>query len=139
VRTVLGTRIIWLAVVATALLFAVSANAAGRLHQRFFFSPSRNISCELDQGGAIGSQAYCQTLTPPQNATLYPDGRVVACYGAMPSDCLGNAPEGTPVLGYGHSLSLGPFRCTSLKAGARCVVAKSGHGFLISRSGISHF
>ncbi len=34
-----------------------------------FYSPSRNISCELDyqRGSGIPDETYCQTETPPQS------------------------------------------------------------------------
>lgn len=49
--------------------------------------------------------------------------------------CEGNAAVDTPTLGYGSSTGLGPFRCVSATTGVTCTV--SGHGFQISRSGIS--
>jgi len=126
------------------VVFALSTTgstgvAAAYLHQRFFFSPSRNISCQMDQGKPLATRAYCQTFRPPQNATVYPDGRVTACFGSSTGQCLGDPPLNTPTLAYGRTVVLGPFRCASLRKGVRCVVICSGHGFLINRSGISHF
>jgi hypothetical protein len=42
-------------------------------------------------------------------------------------------------LSYGRSVTVGPFRCSSLKTGMRCVVRKTDRGFLIARSGIKRF
>jgi hypothetical protein len=42
-----------------------------------------------------------------------------------------------PVLAYGKQVSYGPFHCLSQEAGMRSVVAATGKGFLISRSGIA--
>jgi hypothetical protein len=128
-------------VVGSALLLlpaASGSSGSGRAAQRAFLSPSGNISCEMDRGNGVGTMAYCQSGRPPQNATLYPDGHVIACYGTG-ADCLGNPGDRTPTLAYGRSIRLDPFRCTSLRRGVRCVVIRSRHGFLISRSGLSHF
>jgi len=55
---------------------------------------------------------------PPQTATLYADGHVVACYGTRGgAACLCNPDAGfLPTLAYGRSVALGPFRCTSLRS-----------------------
>jgi len=36
-------------------------------------------------------------------------------------------------------VQVGPFRCTSLRSGIRCVVSASGHGFLIGASVFKRF
>jgi hypothetical protein len=41
------------------------------------------------------------------------------------------------MLAVGRSIELGPFRCTSLRAGVRCVVTKLGHGFTLSTRGVT--
>jgi hypothetical protein len=62
--------------------------------------------------------------------TLPASGRVKVCHGP---GCVANAPDREPKLRYGRSISLGPFRCTSLRTGVRCVVKKLDHGFLLLR------
>jgi hypothetical protein len=44
---------------------------------------------------------------------------------------MSNGPLGIPLL-YGRSISVGPFRCTALRGAVRCVVEKTGRGFLLS-------
>jgi hypothetical protein len=113
------------------------ASSGSTRHQRFFFSPSGNIECEMDSGmQVVGTRALCETSQPPQSATLHRSGHVTRCYGV---GCLSNAPDHTPTLAYGRKVTLGPLRCTSLRRGMRCAVVRSGHGFLISRSGIARF
>ena len=51
------------------------------------------------------------------------------CHGQK---CVGNPPEDARTLRYGHSISVGPFRCTALRRGVHCVVKKLGYGFLLS-------
>ena len=118
----------WCAIAMSALLVA-SASAA----VRWFHSPSGNIECEVSSGGAHGAYAYCQTFRPAASARLSANGRVHVCRG---TGCLGNGPENAFTLGYGRSVRVGAFRCTSLARGMRCVVIISGRGFLIARQGI---
>ncbi|HKD95230.1 MAG TPA: hypothetical protein VKB43_11035 [Gaiellaceae bacterium] len=101
--------------------------------QRFFFTPGRNgASCEIDFDMPELSEAWClayQSSRPERTAlavALRPDGTIKVCHG-----CVGNAPDQTQTLRYGQSVSLGPFRCTALRAGVRCVIRKSGHGYLL--------
>jgi hypothetical protein len=101
--------------------------------QRFFLSPSHNISCEIDVGQVgVADEAYCQTMQPLASATLTANGKVRACHGTR---CIGNPPEHDSTLAYGRSVSLGQFRCTSRVSGVTCL-GRTG-GFTISRSGIS--
>jgi hypothetical protein len=127
-----------LAAVGVVLAASASAAASDHVQQRFFLSPSGNISCEMDLFSSTDRTAYCQTFSPPSSATIFLDGHVEECFG-ITYQCLGNPPDGVHKLAYGDSAVLGPFRCSSLTGGVRCVVTRSGHGFLISRSGISHF
>lgn len=64
---------------------------------------------------------------------LQASGRIKVCHGL---GCVANGPENT-LLRYGHSIFLGPFRCTSLRTGVRCVVTKLGHGFLLRRHSVT--
>jgi hypothetical protein len=42
-------------------------------------------------------------------------------------------------LAYGKSVRLGPFRCTSRTDGMRCLVVRTGRGFLIGRETVKVF
>lgn len=97
-----------------------------------FLSPSRNISCQMLDGPPYpGHLVHCQSSSPPASATLEATGSYSTCSGIA---CLGNAAAGTPVLAYGHSLVLGPFRCASGQDGVACTVG--GRGFRISSGGV---
>jgi hypothetical protein len=123
-------RIVALAALALVLTAPL---AQASPHSRFFLSPSRNISCEVDVGVAgIPEQAYCQAMSPPASATLTAQGRLKTCHG---TGCLGNPPEHDPTLAYGRSFVSGPFRCTSRTSGVTCLAGK--RGFTISRAGVS--
>lgn len=97
-----------------------------------FYSPSKNISCEIDNGLGSGGTtgALCLTISPARSATLGTDSTVTECTGV---NCLSNAGVNTPVLAYNTSITLGPFTCVSLTTGMQCTLA-SGAGFLISKS-----
>jgi hypothetical protein len=95
-----------------------------------FYSPSKNISCEIDNndGTSATTSALCLTISPPKSVTLNTDSTLTECTGV---NCLSNAGTNTPTLAYGQSISLGPFTCASSTAGIKCTLA-SGDGFLIS-------
>jgi hypothetical protein len=97
-----------------------------------FFSPSMNISCEMDNnyGSSALTDASCLTVSPPKSVMLKTDSSLTECTGVS---CLGNAGENTPTLAYGQSVTLGPFMCASSTAGIKCTLA-NGDGFLISSS-----
>jgi len=97
-----------------------------------FYSPTKNISCEIDDTSTL-KQAFCLTVSPPQSVTMDVDGTLEKCAGAQ---CLGNAGDDTPTLDYGSATGVGPFRCVSATTGVTCTVP-NGTGFEISRSGIT--
>jgi hypothetical protein len=100
-----------------------------------FYSPSKNISCEIDNnlGSSALTSALCLTVSPPKSATLMTDSTLNECTGV---NCLSNAGENTPTLAYGQSITLGPFTCASSTAGMKCTLA-SGDGFLISSQAVT--
>jgi hypothetical protein len=100
-----------------------------------FYSPSKNISCEIDNnvGPSATTSAYCLTLSPARTVTLKTDSSLTECTGM---NCLSNAGTDTPTLAYGQSITLGPFTCASSTAGMKCTLA-NGDGFLISSAAIT--
>lgn len=95
-----------------------------------FYSPSKNISCEIDSdfGPSATTSTLCLTISPAKSVTLNTDGSLAECTGI---NCLSNAGVNTPTLAYGQSITLGPFTCASSTAGMKCTLA-NGDGFLIS-------
>ncbi len=102
-----------------------------------FYSPSQNISCEIDYGtidpGTSTQSVLCETISPTRSVVMAPDGSLRTCYGMQ---CGSNAGLNTPTLAYGDTTGVGPFRCTSTVAAMNCTVT-SGRGFSISRAGIT--
>jgi hypothetical protein len=118
-----------------ALAFSAPAPAsAAKGEQHFFFAPGVTTSCEMDAAvPKIGTAAFCQTYPHTESVVLHANGRLTICHGIK---CIGNPPEGVPTLTYGAWLDTGPFRCTSLHKGVKCVVRRTGKGFLISPTSI---
>jgi hypothetical protein len=99
-----------------------------------FYSPSHNLGCELDDRRAgVPNEVYCQSLKAPHSVRMGLDGRLKICRGEQ---CLGNPGEHTPTLAYGRQVTVGRFRCFSLRAGVKCLVIRSGKGFLIDKAGV---
>jgi hypothetical protein len=103
-----------------------------------FYSPSHNISCEIDdqRGARMPDMTYCQ-IAPPQSLQqsvhMDPTGTFTVCTGET---CLGNPGLGQGTLAYGQTAGIGPLSCLSEARGVTCTVA-SGRGFTISSSGIT--
>ena len=123
------------AVVLAAVIVGVAGARTGTV--RWFHSPSGNIECEVASHDVRGTYAYCQTFNPLQTARLTANGHTKVC--AHRTCSVGNGPENATTLGYGHSVRVGIFRCTSALTGVRCVVIASGHGFRIARAGVTTF
>jgi hypothetical protein len=104
---------------------------------RWFHSPSGNIECEVASRDPRGTYAYCQTFRSLRWARLGADGHTRVCSGHHCS--VGNGPLNALILAYGRALRVGIFRCSSSRAGIRCVIVRSGHGFAIARAGITRF
>lgn len=120
--------------VATLVSALAVAGAAAAGEQHFFFAPGVTTSCEVDVAmPKIGTTAYCQTYPHTASVVLHPNGKLTICHGIK---CIGNPPDGVPTLTYGAWLDYGPFRCTSLKTGVKCVVRRTGKGFLIAPTSI---
>jgi len=109
---------------------------------RFFITPGKNVNCELGlnrQGihprtyvwclAYRGGSAYRTAVAVQMDASA----KLKPCHGLK---CIGNGP-GQPILKVGHSIDFGPFRCTALRKGVRCIVTKLGRGFRLSTRGLA--
>jgi hypothetical protein len=97
-----------------------------------FYSPTRNIHCEINYGAPYSDQeALCFTGDPAQSATVAVTGNYKTCSG---QGCLANPAPDEVELPYGQNVVLGPFRCMSAATGMTCTA--NGKGFEISRAGI---
>lgn len=103
---------------------------------RGFYSPSRGIDCGMSDSSRL-RHVTCQTLRPPQKVTMDARGRIEICRGSEARCKLGNSGLQVPVLAYGRQITVGRFRCESLRSGVRCTLIRTGRGFLINRQGVS--
>jgi hypothetical protein len=107
----------------------------GEAIEKRFHSPSGNINCWMfddTRGAGVG----CQSRKSPRRVNMGGDGRLKICRGIRCVGCGCDAPA-TPTLGYGRQISVGRFRCFSQRAGVKCIVIRSGKGFLINNNGVT--
>lgn len=103
------------------LTLPAGAHAARIEH---FWSPTRNLACEMTK-----RHVFCTVLSRREHGKLRRDGTVVR------SPQRADPPIGARTLRYGRRVNVGRFRCTSKRRGMKCVVRRSGRGFLASRDG----
>jgi len=103
-----------------------AGSAGPTLNVESFYSPTRNISCQI-----LPDTVYCQTWTPQQSVKLSTSGAFTTCTG---TNCIGDPGEHTPVLAYGETTEVGAFKCVSATGGVTCTAG--GTGFEISHSGV---
>ena len=120
-------------ILSIALMLTTASPALAEV--KSFYSPSKNISCEVSSGGERGAYAFCQSLQKPRSVTLSEQGTLEVCDGTK---CLGDGPEDAFELGYGKSVKVGNFECMSKTTGMRCV-SPSGNGFELSREALDQF
>jgi hypothetical protein len=98
-----------------------------------FYTPSRNIHCEMSDNGNSRSSVFCDMVKPPAIVGVLANGHTTINRGGS-----GNFGEGPAarMLPYGSSVTVGRFRCKSALAGVTCVVIKTGKGFFLSKQSI---
>jgi hypothetical protein len=109
-----------------------------QMSQGAFFSPSRNISCEIIYGGAGAGadRASCQVASNNLLVSMDVSGNYTSCTETDPKCVGGWNPEGIRTLAYGTETGVGPFLCESATTGITCTVT-NGKGFQVSRSGVT--
>jgi hypothetical protein len=101
-----------------------------------FYTPSRNIACEMSDNGTAQAAIGCIMQKPPALASLKVSGVATFCQ-HQGLKCTGNLGDDPSLpapreLAYGSSVTVGRFRCQSLRSGIKCTVVSSGKGFLIN-------
>ncbi|MDZ4311857.1 MAG: DUF6636 domain-containing protein [Cypionkella sp.] len=125
------------------LAFALTLLAAPAFADDYlaFHSPSGNIQCAMMTGDYAQVRCDMSSLTPtyrkaPANCEFdWGSSFAVDAGGQGYLACVSDAvaDPGGIELGYGKSISLGPFTCTSEKSGMECTNL-GGHGFKISKA-----
>jgi hypothetical protein len=100
-----------------------------------YTSPSDNIQCTMIDDARTASVG-CQTFEPSARVSMDGNGRLTDI--CQRHDCAGNAGENAKYIqiAYGHSVTVGRFRCLSETTGMTCVVTATGKGFEIAKAGI---
>lgn len=101
-----------------------------------FDLPSGNIGCALDATAARCDilEAEWQPPPAPGDCDLAYGHGIVLADGAPALLCAGDTVGGGgDVLGYGESITRGPFRCESAETGVTCRNTDTGAGFRLSR------
>ena len=124
-------------------LFALAASPAAAQDYYGFQSPTGNIHCGIFAGEF--AWARCDLVettvmsfpTPPAECDLdWGHAFEVEATGAGKPACSGDtiADPANEVLGYGQSVSVAGFTCTSATTGMTCTNA-DGHGFTVRKGG----
>ena len=130
-----------LTAVALAALAALPAAAAGLTS---FQTPSKNIGCI---GGTFDGRQFLRcdigrtrVPAPPRPSTCdadYGNAFEMSPSGRAHRICHGDTALGGPrVLGYGRSIRIGAFSCTSRQTGLTCR-NRAGHGWFLSAGRIT--
>lgn len=125
-----------------ALAFCLLATPAAADDYISFHSPSGNIQCAIATGDYAQVRCDMSDLTPTYTkppadcefdwgSSFAVDANSRKGYLACVSDAVAN--EDGMELGYGDSVTLGEFTCSSQKSGMTCVNA-ANHGFTISKA-----
>jgi hypothetical protein len=114
---------------ALALIALLALPAAADARTRKFRTPSGNIPCLYSSSGGPGPFLRCDVLS--LNDVGFRVDRTRRARRIRVTDSVFD--RRAPVLRYGRSLVLGPFRCTSRRTGLTCNSTVSGHGFRLSR------
>ncbi len=126
-------RLVAVVSVTMALLVPASAQAWTSNH---FYSPSGNIECKW-YGNNGSPFIACTTFNDKYVATIGTYGR----WAHYSDDGSWGFSEYSShyVLQYGQTYNAGNLRCHSGTAGMKCWSRATGHGFLLSRSTITHW
>jgi hypothetical protein len=134
------SRMIRLVALAALVATVAAADASAALVR--FTTPSKNIGCIGDKTRLRCDIARTTFQPPPKPLTCDFDwGKAFellprfSAHGLCVSD---SALGSRRVLGYGKSLRIGPFLCTSRRIGLTCR-SRTKHGFFLSRDRIKLF
>lgn len=132
-------KAITLAFASLAVTSAIALPATARADSQNFQSPSGNIYCVLDSGGAacdVHEYTY-QPPPPPECGKHLPWGNRFVLDAGQPAaiHCHGDTLRvaGEQTLGYGQTISAGTITCESQPSDMRCTDGASGHFFRVSR------
>ena len=118
------------------------ASFAGAVTPVGFDSPSRNISCGIDND-SVACQLGHFSYAPTPSGDCHGGGvwgNTLRMGGAAAAfACGGGVEGGGPVLPYGSELTVGVLRCVSRPQGVTCQNTRSGYGFRVAAAEVRFF
>jgi len=107
-----------------------------------FQTPSGNIFCRMDEGGArcdISEKIYEPPYKPASCSLDWGNSLSVGSTGPGEVGCIGDTVKdpSAPVLGYGQVSTVGSITCTVEESGVSCDNEATGHGFTLSKMSIN--
>ena len=128
--------------VLSAAVLALCPPASSSAAFTQFSTPSKNIGCVSDFAFLRCDVRTTTVKAPPRPRSCdldWGDAFQMSASSGAHRLCHGDtALGGRRILGYGRSLRIGPFRCTSTMAGLTCR-NRAGHGWFLSRNPIRLF
>ncbi len=120
--------------VALAVALTLGAASAEAWNSNYFQSPTGNIRCRYFQNSS-GRQLACITLNNGRLVGVTPTGQSFETF-----DSRGYLFPRGPTLNYGEFWRVrGLYRCDARRKGMACRSLRSGHGFLINKTGYRLF
>jgi len=107
---------------------------APKKHATFYW-PGRKLHCEMWDDPADRQSIWCTTVSASRGVRLDLSGKLDVCTGEG-AGCLGTVPASSPTLAYGKQVTVRRFRCFSQRAGVKCIVIRSGKGFLFNGTSV---
>jgi len=107
----------------------------GAEHAYEFFAPATDLQCEVSHSPALGTYAYCQTVSHNRSVRMEVDGTFKTCDG---DSCLGDPGLGTGTLSAGTRVINGPLTCDVTKATVACY-NRSKRGFVVSPTSLASY
>jgi len=107
----------------------------GSEHAYEFFAPATDLQCEVSHSPALGTYAYCQTVSHNRSVRMEADGTFKTCESGS---CLGNPGLGTGTLKAGTRVIDGPLTCDLTETTVACY-NHSKRGFIVSPTSLSSY
>ncbi len=100
-----------------------------------FYAPASDIQCELSRTPALGTYAYCQSVSTNRSVKMTANGSWTVC---SRENCLGNPGLGTPTLHTSTRVLDGPITC-DLTADTVSCYNRLHRGFVMWRTTLANY
>ncbi len=107
----------------------------GAEHAYEFFAPASDLQCEVSHSQALGTYAYCQSVSTNRSVRMEKNGTLKTCESGS---CLGNPGLRTGTLSAGTRVIDGPLTC-DLTADTVSCYNHSKRGFVVSPTSLAPY